>query len=80
MQLETSAPLGYFLNNKISGNNFTEETLFKFSQLDDNDIISAIKSWVNHSDFVLSELSSMILNRKLPKVTISKEQISEGVF
>ena len=66
----------HFLKNPIHSTNFTVETLDKFSQLDDFDIIMAIKEWQFHTDIVLSKLSKMIIQRKLPKVQLRKEPFS----
>ncbi len=79
-ELFASTSLKYFLYNQINSENFTEQTLKMFSKLDDYDILSAIKEWVNHNDKVLSLLSKMIVDRKLLKVEIQtdvfeKEQI-----
>ncbi|WP_298764241.1 HD domain-containing protein [uncultured Polaribacter sp.] len=67
-----SKALHYFLYQKITSANFTSETLEMFSRLDDYDIFSAIKEWINHEDKVLSILSKMIVNRKLLKIEIQK--------
>ena len=79
VDLYASTALKYFLYNQISQENFTKETLTMFSKLDDYDILSAIKEWVNHSDKVLSLLSKMIVNRKLLRIEIQKEKF-ETVF
>ena len=42
--LEASKPLSYFLQNEIGLNEFNKESLELFAQLDDYDIISAMKS------------------------------------
>ncbi len=68
--LNASKPLHYFLTNKINRSNFNNKVLETFAELDDNDIISAIKSWQTHDDFVLSSLSKAIIQRKLPKITL----------
>ena len=72
-----SAPLQFFMMNKIDDNNFDDATLNLFAQLDDYDIISALKEWQHHPDFVLSELSKMIVNRDLLKISISKKRITK---
>lgn len=72
--LEASAPLQFFLQNKIDNENFTADVLTKFSRLDDFDIISAIKAWQFADDYVLSELSNMIINRDLPKIKLRAEK------
>ena len=75
-KLGASTAFTYFLNKKINLYNFNKETLDIFSKLDDYDIISAMKVWQNHDDFVLRNLCEMIINRDLLKIKIRKERIS----
>jgi HD superfamily phosphohydrolase len=74
IHLSCSSPLLFFMQNRITIENFDASTLDLFSQLDDFDIISALKSWQKHDDFILSSLSKMIINRDLPKIKVSAEQ------
>ncbi len=74
--LPCSEPLLFFMQNKITLETFDSNSLGLFSQLDDFDIISALKSWQNQDDFILSSLSKMIINRDLLKIKISSEKIS----
>nr|WP_315147143.1 HD domain-containing protein [uncultured Flavobacterium sp.] len=74
--LPCSEPLMFFMKNKITLETFDSETLNLFSQLDDFDIISALKSWQNQDDFILSSLSKMIINRDLLKIKVSEEKVS----
>ena len=76
IKCEASEPLKYFLENKTTLESFDDLILDKFSQLDDFDIVSALKSWQNHDDFILSSLSKMIINRDLLKIKLSPEKIS----
>ncbi|MCL4119982.1 UNVERIFIED_CONTAM: hypothetical protein GTU68_001367, partial [Idotea baltica] len=81
-QLNCSSALSFFLNNSIGRAEFNSDVLEQFALLDDVDIISALKEWRTHKDFVLSELCNIIIDRKLPKVIIAdtprpKEQIEE---
>jgi len=46
-----------------------------FSQLDDYDIVAAMKQWQFHEDFVLSKLCEMILNRNLLKIKLKNKKI-----
>jgi len=46
------------------------EYLEAFSLLDDNDILSALKYWIRDNDPVLSNLSAMLINRKLLKAKL----------
>ncbi|CAD0009189.1 HD domain-containing protein [Flavobacterium chungangense] len=75
VKLPCSEPLLYFMQNKISLENFDAEKLDLFSQLDDFDIISALKAWQKYNDFILSTLSRMIINRDLLKIKMSAEKI-----
>ena len=74
--LPCSPPLMFFMQNKIELGDFTDSVLDQFAQLDDFDIVSALKSWQYHDDFILSELSRMIINRDLLKVKLSSEKFS----
>ena len=67
VELEGSDALLYFLNNRITIEEFDDNTLDIFAQLDDYDIVSAMKTWQYHEDFVLKNLSDMIINRGLIK-------------
>jgi len=71
--LVCSEALSYFLNSQISNANFDDDVLDVFSKLDDYDIISAMKNWQNHDDFVLSNLCEMIINRDLLKIKIKNK-------
>lgn len=73
--LNTSEPLLYFLKNKITRENFDDLELEMFAKLDDYDIISALKTWQDHDDFVLSNLCQMIINRNLLKIKLKDKPI-----
>ncbi len=77
INLNCSEPLMYFMQNKIELSTFNDFTLDKFSQLDDFDIISALKSWQTNDDYILSSLSKMIINRDLLKIKLSTEKITK---
>ena len=74
VQLPCSEPLLFFLQNRIALENFDANILDLFSQLDDFDIISALKSWQRQDDFILSSLSTMIINRDLPKIKVVSDK------
>jgi HD superfamily phosphohydrolase len=73
--LPCSEPLLFFMQNKVALEDFDAEKLDLFSQLDDFDIISALKAWQKQDDFILSTLSKMIINRDLLKIKLSAEKI-----
>jgi HD superfamily phosphohydrolase len=68
--LFSSDALNFFLKRSIYLDEFNRKDLDIFSRLDDSDIISALKVWVDHDDFVLSNLSRMLLERNLLKIKI----------
>lgn len=76
-QLYGSTALQYFLSRQITAENFSKETLRVFSELDDYDILSAMKEWVHNEDFVLRNLSEMIINRDLLKIKLKKKSVNK---
>lgn len=72
-----SSALRYFLYNEISPINFSKTTLNNFAKLDDYDVLSAIKEWTYHEDFILSSLAKMIINRKLLKIELQEKSFTE---
>jgi len=78
--IECSRPLKYFMEHKITLENFSITDLNTFSQLDDYDVISALKDWQYHDDFIVSSLSKMIINRDLSKVKLNNEKFPTEVL
>ncbi|MEY3085682.1 MAG: hypothetical protein RL037_1862 [Bacteroidota bacterium] len=74
-----SPSLSFFLTHEIKESDFVNNNMVlqHFANLDDFDILGAIKVWQNHEDKVLSKLSSALVNRKLFKIEISREPFSE---
>lgn len=72
-------PLMHFLFKDVVTGDFTQEDLELFVQLDDIDIMSAIKEWQFHEDAVLSNLSRRMLQRKMPKIKVALEPVGEAV-
>lgn len=71
----SSDVLQYFLE-KSDFVEINKMDLEKFAQLDDSDVISALKLWQSHEDKTLSLLSQFIIQRKLPSSLIISEPIS----
>lgn len=75
-QLFCTPSLNYFLSNSVTESDFFDtnnqsappQALLHFANIDDNDIMVAIKQWATHSDPVLSALAQMLWNRKLLKI------------
>lgn len=64
-----SPALHYFLYNQINAEAFTndQQALAKYALLDDSDLLSAIKIWMQNEDKVLAHLSHCFTNRQLFK-------------
>ena len=82
-KLFVTPELNMFLTKNISKFELEQEVyLNAFASLDDNDIMTCIKVWMQSKDIVLSRLASMLIERKLLKVKISNtsfddEQVNE---
>lgn len=80
-ELFCSPYLKVFLYSDINKEDFkNKEILNAFSNLDDYDVLGAIKIWTNHNDKILSMLSKMLINRRLLKIKIQKNKFSEDVI
>jgi uncharacterized protein len=71
----TQLPLHQFINEAVE-----TVTLEQFCNIDDYDVVSAIKGWCKHEDVVLSFLSQGIINRNLLKVKYFAEPVSEKLL
>ena len=74
-----SPALHYFLSNDVDAKWFAEhpETLTYYEELDDSDIWSAMKAWKHHDDKILSTLATDMLDRRIFKVEVHEEPITE---
>ncbi len=72
--------LNYFLNstNSTYNENLDEEFIEHFSHLDDYDIFAAAKEWMSHTDTILVELSTRLIERKLFKIRIEDQPFKES--
>ena len=79
VELFASPAFHFFLKNAISNEDFKHNpiVLEQFAQMDDYDILGAVKVWQNHSDKILSFLCKRLINRELFKIELSKEPFSE---
>ena len=83
--LDIPSNLDYFFHQELDEHNIDQhrnQLLYHFSQLDDFDIIAALKSWSQNSDRIISYLSNSLLNRNLFRLELRneafhKEYISE---
>ncbi|MFY9311086.1 MAG: HD domain-containing protein [Bacteroidia bacterium] len=67
VELFCTPALKTFLYKQYSKNDFKTNTLLldTFALLDDYDIMTSIKVWANHKDFILSTLCTQLVDRKL---------------
>ena len=63
--------------NKFINEPIHTVTLQEFCQLDDYDVMSAIKEWCTHEDRILSVLCDGIINRRLLKITYTAVPVDE---
>ncbi|MBS9463605.1 HD domain-containing protein [Flagellimonas sp. 389] len=75
-EITASFPVLFFLKQDFDST-FNKEVLNNFAQLDDVDILGAIKTWQLHDDFVLSKMCQMLLNRTLLNVKIKNKPIDK---
>ena len=71
--------LKYFLYNHVDAKFFHThpEALKMYEMLDDNDIWSSVKVWMQHEDKILSTLATDLINRNIFKVEVLDKPISE---
>lgn len=75
-KLFATSAFDYFLNENEKGS-LSKKGLEIFTRLDDSDVLSAIKEWQFHDDFVLSRLSKNIIQRELPKSFLMDKKLSD---
>jgi len=68
--LSGSESLDFFLSSSPLD---PSEYLEAFSMMDDNDVLSALKHWMRDRDPVISNLSAMLINRRLLKAKLQAE-------
>lgn len=74
-----SSALRRFLYNSYNLYDFKsdEKLLHLFSQLDDYDILGAIKEWCNHEDDTLRIMSNNLIHRNLLKIRLQNKPFKE---
>ena len=78
--LFSTPALSYFLRQEVDKTFFEQhpETLDYYCQLDDNDIWSSIKVWMNDEDKVLAQLSKNLIYRHIFKVEVRDTPIEQA--
>jgi hypothetical protein len=75
-QIKAIAPLPL---NKLINEPIQQLTIEEFCEIDDFDVVMAIKGWTKHEDLVLSTLCKGIINRQLLKVKYYGEPVDENL-
>ncbi|NBC06057.1 MAG: HD domain-containing protein [Bacteroidetes bacterium] len=81
VELPASPALSFFLHESPTAEdfrNYRSEVLQRFAELDDFDIISAIKQWKTTDDRLLAYLSRGIIDRRLFRLEFSYEPYREA--
>ncbi len=80
VDLFATTALKKFLQNNycLQDFNSNNDLLDYFCQLDDFDIMSSIKEWMNHEDKVLALLSTKIIQRKLLKIELQDKPFDKA--
>ena len=71
--------LNFFLNNS-GGQPFIRQSLDKFCNLDDYDVMCTIKNWSTHPDKILSTLCRSLVDRRLLKIKLQTEPFDEIII
>ena len=74
-----SPSLAYFIENDVDARWFAThpEALTMYEELDDSDIWSAMKAWKHSTDKILSILATDMLDRRIFKVEVHEEPVSD---
>ena len=83
VDLFASPSLKFFLANSVTDSDLHTKydgltPLEHFAQLDDSDIVSAIKVWRSAADYVLSNLCKRLIDRRLFKIEVSHVEIGDS--
>jgi HD superfamily phosphohydrolase len=82
IELFATPALHCFLYYTYNADSFKTDLdlLNNYCELDDNDIMTSIKVWKHHPDYILSTLCKMMTNRKLYKVIISSDSLNDMYY
>ena len=76
MELFATPALKYFLENEVNEESFeTDYVLARYVELDDVDIMSAVKVWMKAEDVVLRELSRGFIERRFFKAVTGDDML-----
>lgn len=72
--------LRYFLYNDVDAGRFESDpqALANYELLDDNDIWASVKTWMSHTDRVLSILAKDLAERRIFRVEVREEPLADN--
>ncbi|MFK7953001.1 MAG: phosphohydrolase, partial [Ekhidna sp.] len=78
--LMATPALSIFLEQDVTAKDFEDDAdiLEVYSLLDDNDIWGSLKFWQEHDDFVLRNLSQMLLGRRLFGIHFANDPVDKS--
>lgn len=78
-ELFATPALSMFLRNRLDRTRFLADPdiLDRFADLDDSDILSALKAWRTHEDFVLRTYADALVGRKLFRIELRSDPFTE---
>jgi hypothetical protein len=79
--LEAPKNLLFFLQNDLTLEDFKthrNELLDRFATLDDHDIVTALKNWMDSADKLLAYFATGLINRRLFKMELRNEPFEEA--
>lgn len=77
--LDINEPLAYFFSAEAAAAPDSWNTLSRFVQLDDHDVLFAVKRWQFAADPVLSTLCRNLLERRLPQIELSNKPVPRAL-
>lgn len=82
IELFATPAFHFFLKHRFTVEDFKNDPAIidKFALLDDYDVFTSIKMWVNHPDKVLSILSNSLVNRHLFRIELRVTPFGEGEY
>jgi HD superfamily phosphohydrolase len=82
VDLFATPALKLFLQRIVTRSDFQneKESLNRFAELDDFDVLTSVKVWKHHEDPVLSRLSEFMVDRKLLKIKMFDAPVSDSML
>ncbi len=80
LNVDANPSLGRLLRGDIHSVDDPDAFLRDFVNLDDNDVLAAVKAWTEHKDPVLSGICKRLVERRLNKVIVQSEAFSREII